>query len=110
MDWWTSWADSWEAQGYIIAGLLNQLHHSIGEEGFCQVLDIKNGLEFSFDISKVDVQKHCYMKSFTTAQISVSQTEEHFSALNKAYKYFNQTLINNQLPWCIHNFSWKKKT
>jgi predicted SprT family Zn-dependent metalloprotease len=69
-----------------------------------------NALDFMFYISKVDVQKHKNMKSSTTAQISASPTEEQFSALNEAYKYFNQTLFNNQLPGCILNFSRKKNT
>lgn len=34
-----------------------------------------------------------------------SPTEEQFSALNGAYKYFNRTLFGNQLPGCILNFS-----
>ncbi len=37
-------------------------------------------------------------------------TEEQFTALNQAYKYFNEVLFNNSLPGCILNFSRKKNT
>lgn len=40
----------------------------------------------------------------------VTPTEEQFTALNEAYKYFNRKLFNNQLPGCILNFSRKKNT
>lgn len=37
-------------------------------------------------------------------------TEQQFSALNKAYTYFNRELFGNQLPGCILNFSRLKGT
>ena len=37
-------------------------------------------------------------------------TEEQFTALNGAYKYFNRVLFKNQLAGCILNFSRKKNT
>lgn len=36
---------------------------------------------------------------------SPTPTEQQFNALNRAYKYFNRKLFNNQLPGCILNFS-----
>lgn len=43
-------------------------------------------------------------------KVALSPTEEQFSALNKAYKYFNKSLFKNKLPGCILNFSRKKNT
>ena len=37
-------------------------------------------------------------------------TEEQFTALNGAYKYFNRVLLKNTLPGCILNFSRKRNT
>lgn len=40
----------------------------------------------------------------------LTPTEQQFSALNGAYKYFNRKLFGNQLPGCILNFSRLKGT
>lgn len=37
-------------------------------------------------------------------------TEEQFTALNNAYRFFNQQLFNNELPGCILNFSRMKNS
>lgn len=47
---------------------------------------------------------------FRKSNPSYSPTEEQFTALNKAYKYFNRALFQNKLPGCILNFSRKKNT
>lgn len=46
----------------------------------------------------------------TLKAVKLTPTEEQFSALTGAFKYFNERMFDNKLPHCILNFSRKKNT